>query len=287
MRGEAALKSANVLRDGHPCMAVNPGPLPPFLPTRDNMNSQEPLDVVREQYPWPVERPAEAAIPWSMDYGGRRLIIDAIARRGVAVLLEIGSFLGGSARQWLAAAPGVVVICVDPWPDLVDSRPLIDAHPIGRAFRQQLRAPEGVYRSFLSSVWDVRDRLIHVRGKSADALPKLHDLGVRPDLVYIDADKKGNEIAACDDLFPNALIGGDDWNWSDGYSFPIREPACRSARTRGRFLKCFGNTWLIDDRPWNMRERILHIGSIPRSALQVTHSRVRRLRGRTSSGRNR
>ena len=251
------------------------------------MTPHEPLEAVREQYPWPVERPDEAAIPWSMDYGGRGLITNAIASRGVAIVLEIGSFLGGSARQWLAASPDVVVICVDPWPDLVDSRPLIDTHPIGRAFRQQLRAPGGVYRSFLSSVWDVRDRLIHVRGKAVDALPALHGLGLRPDLVYLDADKKGAEIAVCDELFPGALVGGDDWNWSDGYSFPIREPVYRSVRTRGRFLKCFGNTWLIDDRPWSLRERILHLQSIPRSSLQVAHSLVRRLRGRTSSGRNR
>jgi len=222
-----------------------------------------------------------------MDYGGRRLITDVITRRDVRVLLEIGSFLGGSARQWLTASPDVIVICVDPWPDLDDSRPLIDKHKLGRVFRGQLRSAEGIYRSFVASMWNERSRVIHVRGTSADTLPTLHALGLKPDLVYIDADKRGAEIATCDELFPDALISGDDWNWSDGYAFPIREPARESARLRRRHLKHYGTTWLIDDRPWTVRERILQLQATPRSVAQVAESFISRLRGRTSSGRAR
>lgn len=219
-----------------------------------------------------------------MDYGGRRLITDAIATRGVGVVLEIGSFLGGSARQWLAASPEVVVICVDPWLDMVGPKPLLDKHPLGRAFHDQLRMADGVYHSFVSSMWDVRHRVIHVRGRGAEKLPELHALGLEPDLVYVDADKKGEEIALCNALFPNALIGGDDWNWSDGYSFPIRAPVLKSVRARGQFLKHYGNTWLIDDRPWSIRERVFQSQAAPRSAVQVMHSFVRRLFGRMSTG---
>jgi predicted O-methyltransferase YrrM len=255
--------------------------------SRAALQTRETLAGLKARYPWPTERPSESPILWSLDYGGRRLITDAIASRGVSVLLEIGSFLGGSARQWLAASREVVVVCVDPWPDLIDSGRGIAAHHIGRAYRDQLRAPEGVYRSFLSSMWDVRHRIVHVRGMSLDVLPELHSLGLRPDMVYIDADKKGHEIPVCDELFPDAVIAGDDWNWSDGFSFPIREPAYRSARKRGRRLKCVGTTWLIDDGPWTIRERLLQLQSSPRSLTQAAHSLMRRLNGTTSSGRRR
>lgn len=248
------------------------------------MTTIESFARIRSRHPWPVDRPRVAAVPWTMDYGGRRLILDAIATRGVRVVLEIGSFLGGSARQWLAAAPDVVVVCIDPWADLVGPRPFVDAHPLGRAFRGQLRAPGGLYDSFMSSMWDVRDRVIAVRGRSDAAVPELHALGLEPDMVYIDSDKKGEDIAVCDVLFPKALIGGDDWNWSDGYSFPIRSPASRSARGRARVMKHYGNTWLIDDRPWSRRERILQLRAAPRGAVQVVHSLLRRRFGRTSSG---
>jgi hypothetical protein len=166
-----------------------------------------------------------------MDYGGRRLITDAIASRGVNVLLEIGSFLGGSARQRLATSREIVVVCVDPWPDLIDPGPGIAAHRIGRAYRDQLRASEGVYRSFISSMWEVRHRIVHVRGMALDVLPELHSLGLRPDMVYIDADKKGHEIPVCNELFltpssPGTIeFGAMDTRFRFGNLHPDRHAA--------------------------------------------------------------
>jgi hypothetical protein len=248
------------------------------------MTASRSLAALRNHYPWPEGRPEGKAIAWSMDYGGRSLITGLISRRDFRVVLEIGSFLGGSARQWLAASPGVCVVCVDPWPDLSGPRPLIDSHPLSRAFQDQLRAVGGLYRSFLCSMWDVRDRVIPVRGRAEDVLPQLRSLGLQPDLVYLDADKRGREIAMCDELFPAALIGGDDWIWSDGHSFPIRSPARMSARARRRTLKCCGNTWLIDDRPWSVRERFLQWAAAPQLVMQTLRARVQRVRGKTSSG---
>ena len=242
------------------------------------------LRKVRERYPWPRDCPSLAPIPWSMDYGGRRLITDLLTQRDVKVVLEIGSFVGGSARQWLNASPAAVVICIDPWSDVVGERPHLDSHPVGSAFSRQLRMPEGLFQSFLASMWDVKDRVIPVRGRSEEKLPQLAALGLKPELIYIDADKQGGEIALCDELFPDALISGDDWNWCDGYSFSVRAPAQRSARDRKRVLKNFGNTWLIDDQPWAAREKIFQLCALPRSAVQIARAMLRRLSGKTSGG---
>lgn len=242
------------------------------------------LGRLREQHPWPESRPQADPVPWSMDYGGRRLISDLIVSREIRLLLEIGSFVGGSARQWLEASPNVAVVCIDPWLDISGPRPLMDAHPVGRLFGQQLRRPGGPCDSFLASMWDLKARVTPVRGMAADVLPDLHQLGLRPDLIYIDADKRGDEIAICDELFPDALIGGDDWNWSDGYGFTIRAQARKSARMRERFLKQYGNTWLIDDQPWSLRERVLQLKEAPRSYVQIMRAFFRGMIGTTSAG---
>jgi len=263
---------------------------PSHLPADARPASLETTQMVTRigsRYPWPTRRPREVPIEWALDYGGRQLISEVITTRALTVVLEIGSFLGGSARQWLAASPHVVVVCVDHWPDLPADSVAITGHRVGRRYRNQLSAPGGLYRSFVASMWDVRNRIVHVRRSSQEALPELHRLGLRPDLVYLDADKTGTEIATCDVLFPDALIAGDDWNWTDGRTFPIRAPARHSASERRRQLKCVGTTWLLDNQPWTRRERLLSLLAVPRSAAQVTQAQISRVWGRTSSGRPR
>ena len=71
------------------------------------------LAHVRERYPWPDQRPDVPAVPWVMDYGGRKLITRLIADRRLRVVVEIGVFVGGSVRQWLGVSPEVTVVAID------------------------------------------------------------------------------------------------------------------------------------------------------------------------------
>src|SRR5438094_9134553 len=73
------------------------------------------LAALRERYPWPERPPAVSPVDWTLAGGGRGLITSVIVRRDLSLILEIGSFLGGSARQWLEASPRVTVITVDLW----------------------------------------------------------------------------------------------------------------------------------------------------------------------------
>lgn len=242
------------------------------------------LPAVRARFPWPTKRPDVPPVPWNMDYGGRRLISRAISRRGMRVVLEIGSWLGGSARQWLASSPDVVVVCVDAWPTLDAPSRHMTRHELWPRFGAQLGAVDGLYNSFLAWMWDFRERVIPVRGRSCEMLPLLHSLGLQPELVFLDAGKQGEEIAVCDDLFPAALIGGDDWYFTDGTGFPLRTPTRASAARRGRVLKVFSNTWLIDDRPWTLDERLWRICEAPTDLLMAARAARQRWRGMTSAG---
>lgn len=242
------------------------------------------VDAVRDRFPWPDRKPDVPAVPWVMDYGGRALIKHLIATRQPRVIVEIGAFVGGSVRQWLEVSPDVTVVAIDPWPQKKGPDPFFDGHPIGRLHSRQLREPDGLYRAFLATMWEHRDRVIPVRGRGCDMLPVLHALGLRPDLIFIDADKRGAEIAICDDLFPEAIICGDDWLWCDGRCYPSQQPVGESARRRHRVLKCVSNTWLIDDRPWTAAERMIWLRGLPQSVLRRLTAWARARRGCNSAG---
>lgn len=247
-------------------------------------NASATIHKVRSQFPWPTQRPAVAAVPWVMDYGGRQLITRLIATRHLRVIVEIGAFVGGSVRQWLSVSPDVVVVAIDPWPQIEGPHAFYDAHPVGRVHGRQLREPDGLFQSFLATLWEDRDRVIPVRGTGERMLPALHALGLRPDLIFIDADKQGAEIGICDQLFPEAVVCGDDWLWCDGSRFPSQQPVRESARRRGRVVKVVSNTWLIDDRPWTVAERRLWLEGLPTAARRRFTAWRRARAGLDSSG---
>lgn len=239
---------------------------------------------LRRLYPWPESRPDVPAVPWVMDYGGRKLIKRFIATRQPRLIFEIGAFVGGSVLQWLEASPDVTVVAIDPWPQITTPNVYRDSHPVGRLHAQQLREFDGLYHAFLANTWEHRDRIVPVRGKGVDMLPVLHGLGLRPELIFIDADKRAAEVQVCDELFPDAIVCGDDWLWSDGRGFPSQQPVRESARRRHRILKCVSNTWLIDDRPWTPAERMIWLRGMPTTLLRHITAWSRAQRGLASSG---
>ncbi len=206
------------------------------------------LTALRAQYPWPNDCPAVAPIDWALDGGGRHLVLEMIEKHSVRVIVEIGAFLGGSVKMWLAASPEIVVVAVDPWKDPWEDFARNSGRPASEAL--QLDEPGGGYRTFLRNFWEERHRVIPIRGKSPDKLHDLHAAGLRPDLVYIDSDKSGRELEVCEALFPGAIICGDDWLWAPEQGYPIRRPVQTFCRNHGRYLRVDHHTWVIDtERP--------------------------------------
>lgn len=223
------------------------------------------IEALRQRFPWPTSPPPVPAVPWEMDYGGRDLIKNLIIQRNPRVIVEIGAFVGGSILQWLAATPDSTVVAIDPWYQISGPIPFYDTHPVGREHGRQLREPDGLYHAFLATLWEHQERVIPVRGTGCQMLPVLHRAGLRPDLIFLDADKQAAEIQLSDELFPEAIVGGDDWLWCDGKKFPTQQPVRDSARRRNRFLKTVSNTWLIDDRPWTLPERWMWLRGLPQA----------------------
>jgi hypothetical protein len=239
---------------------------------------------LRDQYAWPDTPPNVRPSNWVMDYGGRTIIREIINARKFTLIVEIGVFVGGSVRQWLELSPDIVVIAIDPWPQIKGVNSFYDSHPVGRIYGPQLREHDGLYNTFIASLWNERHRVVPMRGTGVDMLREIYSLDVQPDLIFIDADKQGSEIQVCDQLFPDAIVCGDDWLWSDGRHFPTQQPVRASAIQRKRVLKCVSNTWLIDDKPWSIRDRLIWLRELPVTFVRLFTAWRRSLRGRDSSG---
>jgi len=222
------------------------------------------ISALRDACPWPQQRPGEPPIDWALDAGGRQTLVDIIRERRMKVVVEVGVFLGGSVRRWLSAHDDVIVIAVDIWPALSS----IDLYDSNRkqpdwVNRQLTAYPEAFYRTFLSTNWEWRDRLILLRQTGVEALQTIADAGVQPDLIYLDGDKSGAELTLAQSLFPSALLAGDDWYFigaepkglATDEDYPIRKPVYAACANGDRYLLIDRSTWVILDEPpaWTRR----------------------------------
>ena len=84
-----------------------------------------------------------------------------------------------------------------------------------------------------------------IRGVSPDKLYELRDLGVVPELIYIDSDKHGADLEACHELFPECVICGDDWTWKPAEDYPVRKVVRAFAEKHEFEVKDLNGTWLL------------------------------------------
>ncbi len=134
------------------------------------------------------------------------------------IFLELGSWLGASALFMARQIPSAIVICVDHWLGSIE----INNHPLYAGKIATL------YDTFLANCWSYKDRIVPVRMTTLEGMIKIHQLGIQPDLVYVDAahsypDVTG-DLEAVYALFPNTIICGDDFDWDQipGWNFPVQ-----------------------------------------------------------------
>ena len=57
---------------------------------------------------------------------------------------------------------------------------------------------------------------------SPEELYRLHEFGVCPDIVYFDSTKVLDDLPVAEQLFPEAILCGDDWSWGAEEGFPVQ-----------------------------------------------------------------
>ena len=205
------------------------------------------LNELRKRYPWPSVRLHADLEDWSLDGGGKELVLDIIRHRNIRLMVEVGAFVGGSAKIWLQANPSLTLIAIDPWEG---DWWVGYARQHGRERLAQVFAgQDGPFEAFASLLWDFRDRVIPMRGRSPGVLEELNDLGIRPGLFFLDSNKSGEELGLCQNLFPGAALTGDDWTWEQNGAYPIRAAVKQFAGQRGLSCKVLRATWVLYRKP--------------------------------------
>jgi Methyltransferase domain len=155
---------------------------------------------------------------------------------GTASVIELGSWLGLSTR-WIAErlSPGAKVIAVDHWLGSAE-------HWAQDSYRPMLAS---LYDTFVASCWQHRERIVPVRMSSADGLRAVRLYDVEVQVVYIDASHEYEDVrrdfSLSLDLFPEASVIGDDWDWTG-----VKQAVESVAHERRLRVHARGNCWWID-----------------------------------------
>ncbi len=245
---------------------TQPGPAPaadePAPRQRPKSRINLGLNALRRDNPWPEFGYGEIE-PFYLPLdgggrGGREIIVDILRQRRIRLMVEVGCFLGGSTLQWLRAVPDLTVIGVDPW-DLNSAAYLeeiaqdpLRARTVYHLTEEQLATICSVIRrhgNFCVAMNNLRlhkARFIPVRRRAPEAFAYLKKRAIEPELIYIDADKRRDDLEEAHRLFPEAILCGDDWLWPDEAGVLRMQVAVKGfAADHGFEVRSSRQSWLL------------------------------------------
>jgi hypothetical protein len=236
---------------------------------------QDSLSNLQKKFKWPETRPDCTPLEWNLDGGGKSLVEEQIRKQQAKTLIEIGVFMGGSLKRWLQCSPTLTCVAIDPWKD-GDWWATYAIANGKEDYAEQLGGKDGPYHTFLSTMWEKRDRIIPIKLTSEEALPLLFKSGVQPDILYIDSDKSLEELEMIAEVFPEATLTGDDWNWGMDQGFPVRKSLKRFAEHQGLHIRTRYTTWMATRQPPTLQERVTDLICAIPANLQMIRKRFKR-----------
>lgn len=172
------------------------------------------LDKLRVLYPWPEVKPevSEEAVEitsWVIPLA----LLKSNLSEGTRLVIELGSWVGESAKLILDHAPNATLICIDHW----DGSKLENHRDFQSEYYETYkRMFPTLYEAFLSQCWEYRDRIIPLRAMTLEGLEVVSRFGLEPDLIYVDASHLYEDVKAdvsrSYELFPTATLIGDDYS---------------------------------------------------------------------------
>lgn len=197
-----------------------------------------PLDRLRSMYPWPGGRPfLTKHTEGLLDHETERALTDHLPGRN-PLIIELGSYLGASAKYLLSIGASMV-LCIDHW----------NGFP-GWNLRQRM-LPH--YQQFCANVWDQRDRIIPVREKTVAGLARIHECGIAPDLIWIDAghDEQSvyEDVSVSCELFPAVDLIGHDWSNRLGVPAGVKRAIAEGLTAELPEFKHGQNWWSLTKGP--------------------------------------
>jgi hypothetical protein len=177
-----------------------------------------------ETQPWPKQRPADAAPGQEQGWlgEGTEKMLSEVLSPDTKLVVELGAWLGLSTRFIASHAPNAIVVSVDHWKGSPE-------HMQQERFQKLLPR---LFETFQARCWDYRERVVPLRMDTLQGLRTVAEHGLQPDLVYVDAEHTFEAVSAeltlARQLFPGAILGGDDYDWSG-----VREAVRTFARRNG------------------------------------------------------
>jgi hypothetical protein len=215
------------------------------------------FQTLLQNNPWP-DTEGVTAWDFTLGGGGRHLIDAIITQDKPRYMLEIGCFLGASAKRWLSLDPNLKLVGVDTWSDwlIAQCRKYVGRPGLTRAYpdiEEQKRFAadverQGPFPTAMANLCGFEDRFVPVRGLSPENLPALKAAGFTPDLIYIDAGKNADDLEMCHQLWPNARITGDDWHWNRTKGYPMRQIVTAFAERHGFEIAAEHATWVLNKK---------------------------------------
>jgi len=212
------------------------------------------------KYPWPVEKPDVPVHPHGWCDEPNQTMLSSLLDDSTQLVVELGSWLGSSAHFILEHAPQAKLICVDHWFGSLEHQ------ESGWEYLRE-RIPT-LYETFLVNLWEVRSRVVPLRTDSTCGLREIHRLGLKPDLIYIDASHDYHnafeDMQTALDLFPGSIICGDDWHYEG-----VRQAASELAQEYGKTILTEGNRvwWFEKDARQVAQTNQAGISRMPQKAV--------------------
>lgn len=194
------------------------------------------LQTIKEKYYWPSIKPSVK--PNNHGWFVNQVQLKNLLQPSMKLIVELGSWLGNSARFFLDSVPGAVILAVDHWRS--------DIYPSSRQDIAEILPV--LYETFLVNCWSYKERLIPMKTTTLEGLQEIAENGLVPDFIYIDAahdyESVTNDLEKAWELFPGSVIAGDDWLF--GKTFPVRRAVIDFCERHHLSYIAEKNCWWLD-----------------------------------------
>jgi len=183
----------------------------------------------------------------------KKLLSDLLENHDVKIIAEIGCFVGSGCNFLMSLKNDLSIVAIDLW----DNQILIDILKNDKQMTMSHRPAilklidnlekYPLYEAFLENTWEYKDHILPLKMDSLDGLNKMKELDITPDIIFIDSshayENTKKEILLSLELFPNAIICGDDYiDLYDGVIRAVNEVA----NNFNYPLKIIGGAWLLN-----------------------------------------
>ena len=193
---------------------------------------------------WPDQKPDVPPDDHGWFQGPNELVFKNLLSEKTSCVIELGSWLGKSTKFIAQHAPNATIYAVDHWKGSPEHH-----EPHRTDVKDKLAT---LYETFLVNLWEFKDRVKPLRMTTKEGLRLCYENGVKPDVIHIDAghgyDDVMEDIKASKSYFPNALLIGDDWNWTnynEGDAFSVRQAVIDYAYKERKLLNVLCNVWWL------------------------------------------